>query len=168
MVKSVIHVSFFILILVTVTSRAPASKAVIHQTATSNLRTPTLAVAAVPFCKPTFDDGVSPTYKPNTPERTIVGHGRVVTGVVLSGADCKPIAHAKLEFWPEEGNLGHPESARATFYTDQTGHYRFECNMPDHIHMRISAPGYKTIGVNSYHPNGASEGTFDIVLEPEH
>jgi protocatechuate 3,4-dioxygenase beta subunit len=72
-----------------------------------------------------------------------------------------------LEFWPEEGNSGHPDSSRATFYTDETGHYRFECNMPDHIHMRISAPGYKTIGVNSYHPNGAAQGEFNIVLEPE-
>ena len=137
------------------------------ETATSNLITPTAAVTAVPFCKPTVDDGVSPSYVPNAPERTVVGHGHVVAGVVLSSADCRPIMHAKLEFWPEEGNLGHPDSSRATFYTDETGHYRFECNMPDHIHMRISAPGYKTIGVNSYHPDGAATGTFDIVLEPE-
>lgn len=96
-----------------------------------------------------------------------MGHGHVITGVVLSSVDCKPITHAKLEFWPEEGNLGHPDSSRATFYTDESGYYRFECNMPDHIHMRISAPGYETIGVNSYHPNGATQGTFDIVLKPE-
>lgn len=45
--------------------------------------------------------------------------------------------------------------------------YRFECNLPEHIHMRISASGYKTIGVNSDHPEGKAEGGFDIVLEPE-
>ena len=118
-------------------------------------------------CKPTLDDGVSPSYKPNAPERTIVGHGHVLTGVVLSSLDCQPIAHAQLEFWPEEGDLGHPDSSRATFFTDENGRYRFECNLPDHIHMRISAPGYHTIGVNSYHPNGQAEGTFDIVLVPE-
>ncbi len=33
--------------------------------------------------------------------------------------------------------------------------------------MRISAEGYRTIGVNSYHPNGAVEGTMDFVLVPE-
>jgi hypothetical protein len=33
--------------------------------------------------------------------------------------------------------------------------------------MRISAPGYRTIGVNRYHPEGKAEGIFDIVLEPE-
>jgi protocatechuate 3,4-dioxygenase beta subunit len=91
----------------------------------------------------------------------------VLTGVVLSSADCQPIAHAKLEFWPEEEELGHPDSSRATFFTDQNGHYRFECTPPEHIHMRISAEGYRPIGVNSYHPNGQSEGTFDIVLQPE-
>ncbi|HZM23023.1 MAG TPA: carboxypeptidase regulatory-like domain-containing protein [Anaerolineales bacterium] len=110
---------------------------------------------------------MSPSYKPNTPERTIVGRGHVVTGVVLSSVDCKPIPNAKLEFWPEEAGLGHPDSSRATFFTDQNGHYRFESNLPEHIHMRVSAPGYKTIGVNSYHPEGQAMGTFDIVLEPE-
>lgn len=118
-------------------------------------------------CQPTLDDGVSPSYKPNTPERTVVGRGHVVTGVVLSSVDCKPIPNAKLEFWPEEAGLGHPDSSRATFFTDQNGHYRFESNLPEHIHMRVSAPGYKTIGVNSYHPEGQAMGTFDIVLEPE-
>jgi protocatechuate 3,4-dioxygenase beta subunit len=91
----------------------------------------------------------------------------VVTGVVLSSTDCRPIAHAKLEFWPEEQGLGYPDSSRATFFTDQDGSYRFECNLPDHIHMRISAEGYRTIGVNSYHPNGQAEGILDIVVQLE-
>lgn len=86
---------------------------------------------------------------------------------MLSSADCNPIANAKLEFWPEEEGLGHSDSSRAIFFTDKDGRYRFECNLPEHIHMRISAPGYRTIGVNSYHPEGKAEGTFDIVLEPE-
>jgi len=129
--------------------------------------TPTVLNTPRPTCKPTFDDGVSPTYIPNAPERTVVGKGLVVTGVVLSSKGCLPIAHVKLEFWPEEEGKGHPDSSRATFYTDENGRYRFECNPPDHIHMRISVPGYKTIGVNSYHPNGKAEGTFDIVLEPD-
>lgn len=166
MVKSVICVGLFILI--GVTSCAPARQVAVTETPGLNPATATIPATALASCKPTLDDGVSPSYVPNAPERTIVGHGHVVMGIVLSGTDCKSIVHVKLEFWPEEGNLGHPDSSRATFYTDETGHYRFECNMPDHIHMRISAPGYKTIGVNSYHPNGAAIGTFNIVLEPEH
>jgi len=136
-------------------------------TATSIQSIPTSITAETHSCKPTLDDGVSPSYISNAPERTVVGRGHVVTGVVLSSVDCKPIPNAKLEFWPEEEGFGHPDSSRATFFTDQEGRYRFECNLPDHIHMRISVPGYRTIGVNSYHPEGQAEGTFDIVLEPE-
>jgi protocatechuate 3,4-dioxygenase beta subunit len=127
----------------------------------------TSTVAPARSCRPTLDDGVSPSYKPDTPERSVVGKGHVLTGIVRSSVDCQPIANAKLEFWPEEAALGHPDSSRATFHTEENGSYSFECNLPEHIHMRISAPGYRTIGVNSYHPEGSAEGVFDIVLVPE-
>jgi protocatechuate 3,4-dioxygenase beta subunit len=143
---------------------APADAAV---TATSVRTTPTAINTQLSSCTPTLDDGVSPSYKPETPERNVVGKGHVLTGVVRSSVDCQPIANAKLEFWTEEAGLGHPDSSRATFFTDQEGSYRFECNPPEHIHMRISAPGYRTIGVNSYHPSGSTEGFLEIVLIPE-
>ena len=128
---------------------------------------PTRIVTPSRSCRPTIDDGVSPSYKPNAPERTVVGQGHIVTGAVLSSLDCSPISNAKLEFWPDEEGLGHPDSSRATFFTDSNGRYRFECNPPAHIHMRVSAPGYRTIGVNSYHREGQADRTFDIVLVPE-
>ena len=78
-----------------------------------------------------------------------------------------PADHARLELWPEEGQRGHPDAWRATLFTDQDGRYRFECHPPDHIHMRISAPGYRTIGVNTYHPDGQSAGGLDLVLAPQ-
>jgi len=115
-------------------------------------------------CIPTFDDGVSPSYKPDAPIRSTVGKGHILTGVVLSSIDCMSIQYAKIELWPEYPDLGHPDEFRSTIYTDAEGKYRFECNLPEHIHMRISAPGFVTIGQNSYHPNGKTEGTFDIVL----
>lgn len=118
-------------------------------------------------CPPTHDDGVSPSYVPNAPERSVVGHGHVLTGYVLSSTNCLPIPNAKLEFWTEEAGLGHPTSARATLFTDANGFYRYESNLPEHIHMRISAEGYHTIGVNSYHPDGAPQGSMDFVLAPE-
>ena len=160
---------FLIICTLIVTSSACASapQVSVDPTLTAMPATPTTLAPLARSCRPTLDDGISPSYKPDAPERTVVGEGHVLTGVVISSVDCKPIANAKLEFWPEEAALGHPDSSRATFFTDQHGEYRFECNPPEHIHMRISAPGYHTIGVNSYHANGAAEGTFDIVLEPE-
>jgi protocatechuate 3,4-dioxygenase beta subunit len=127
---------------------------------------PTAPQKSIASCKATQDDGISPSYKPDAPVRNIVGHGHILTGVVLSSRDCTPIANAKLEFWPEVEEKGHPDEQRATFYTDDQGRYRFESDIPDHIHMRISADGYKTIDNNQYHPEGRTEGVFDIVLRP--
>lgn len=166
MVRKWFRVLLFLLLLSLSSACAPAAVTPALPTNTSVPTVITTPSSQVRSCKPTLDDGVSPSYVANTPERTIVGHGHILTGVVLSSVDCQPIAHAKLEFWTEEEGLGHPDSSRATFFTDEQGRYRFECNSPEHIHMRISADGYKTIGVNSYHPNGAEEGTLDIVLEP--
>ena len=124
-------------------------------------------VSPVQNCTPTYDDGVSPSYQPDTQIRSVVGQGHMLTGVVLSRTDCQPIPNAKLEFWPEEAGLGHPDSSRATLFTDSNGQYHFGCNPPEHIHMRISAEGFHTIGVNSYHPEGAREGIMNFVLVPE-
>jgi hypothetical protein len=166
-VKNRARFVFAILLLILSNACAPSTPTPVRATDIPVLATATISSSRVASCKPTLDDGVSPSYIPNTPERTVVGHGHVLTGAVLSSVDCQPIAGVKLEFWTEEEGLGHPASSRATFFTDEKGQYRFECNMPEHIHMRISAEGYRTIGVNSYHPNGVTEGTFDIVLEPE-
>lgn len=164
MTRKLLHV--FLMTLLMVGMNACTSPQLTSVPATSLVVQPTIAptVRVLRSCTPTLDDGVRPSYKPDTPERNVVGSGHVLTGVVLSSVDCQPIPNAKLEFWPEEAGLGHPDSSRATFYTDEAGRYRFECNQPEHIHMRISAPGYKAIGVNSYHPGSAPEGTFDIVL----
>jgi len=167
MVKTENLLHFFLILLFAGSACAPTQQNSIEETATLNSIHPTSTANPSRSCKPTLDDGVSPSYQPDAPERTVVGKGHVVTGIVLSSADCQPIATAKLEFWPEEEGLGHPDSSRATFFTDQDGRYRFECNLPEHIHMRISAPGFRTIGVNSYHPEGQAEGTFDVVLEAE-
>lgn len=118
-------------------------------------------------CTPTIDDGLSPSYKPDAPVRSVVGQGHLLSGIVLSSRDCSPVPGAQIELWPEYPDQGHLDEARATIFTDNEGRYRFQCNPPEHIHMRISAEGYRTIAQNSYHPNGAPEGTFDIILEPE-
>lgn len=134
-------------------------------THTPNASVPTVTAGALALtCKLTLDDGLSPSYKPNAPFRSVVGHGHILSGVVLSSRDCKPIANAQIELWTEYAGRGHPDEARATLFTDSLGRYRFECDLPEHIHMRISAPGYIPIAQNSYHPEGQAEGTFNIVL----
>ena len=128
---------------------------------------PTQTTVITSHCTPTWADELSPTYKPDAPVRSVVGHGHILTGTVRSSVNCAPIPGAKLELWPEGPDGGHPDEYHSTVFTDTSGAYRFECNPTDHIHMRISAPGYRTIASNAYHTQGQPEGVFDIVLEPD-
>ena len=146
----------------------PAAPTSVSPTAalTPSLTASPTAVAASQ-CTPTFGDELSPSYKPDAPVRSVVGYGHILTGIVRSSADCAPIPDAKLELWSEEPGMGHPDEYRATVFTDSSGAYRFECNPTDHIHMRISAQGYRRIASNAYHTGGQPKGVFDIVLEPD-
>ena len=149
----------------------PLSTAAPTRTVPTEALTPSLpaarTVAASSQCAPTLGDELSPSYKPDSPVRSVVGQGHILTGVVRSSVDCAPIPNVKLELWPEEPGVGHPDEYRSTVFTDGSGAYRFECNPTDHIHMRISAQGYHSIASNAYHPEGQPEGIFDIVLEPD-
>jgi DNA-binding beta-propeller fold protein YncE len=121
-------------------------------------------------CGATHDDSdvdAGGGFIPEAPERQGVGKGLVLTGRVLSSRDCSPIAGVKLEMRPEMNN-DHPTAQRATLYTDVSGRYRFESNFPEHIHMRVSAHGFKAIIANGYHTTpGKSIDSFDIVLVPD-
>ena len=139
---------------------------------------PTLTLAPTPgvlpsptapqaSCIPTTNDEPGPI-GPGAPERNVVGHGHILRGTVRSGADCAPIARAMLELVPADLHDEHHAATRATLFTNADGAYTFECDPPQHIHMRISAPGYRTIYNNSYHPRpDAATGLFDIVLAPD-
>ncbi len=140
---------------------------VVPATPGSILSSPLTTPLVIASCTPTHDDITSPTYHSGAPVRSVVGHGHVVTGVVKSSRDCMPIAHAKLEMWAVGPNDAHPEEFRATLFTDQSGAYRFESNPTEHLHMRITIPGYFSIFSNAYHPGSRTEGVFNIVLRPD-
>lgn len=123
-------------------------------------------------CQPTEPDAMGPFYKPGAPERASVGQGYVLSGVVKS-TTCNPIAGAQLEFWLAAPDGNCDDDHRASLFSDDSGRYRFESNFPPkysfrppHIHMRISAPGYKTLVTQHYPQEGQSHGTFDLILEP--
>jgi len=42
---------------------------------------------------------LGPFYEPDAPVRTSVGSGYVLSGAVLTAAECKPIRNAHIEFW---------------------------------------------------------------------
>jgi protocatechuate 3,4-dioxygenase beta subunit len=129
--------------------------------------------AAGTQCNPTPSDSLGPFYKADTPVRTSVGKGYKLSGVVKSAADCNPIANARVELWLTNPGGDYDDDHRATLYSDDTGAYSFESNFPPgysgrppHIHIKISADGFKTLATQHYPGTGNKNSIFDIVLVP--
>ena len=130
-------------------------------------------VDAVPACPPTRSDALGPFYTPGAPVRDRVGQGHVLTGVVKSSRDCRPLGGARIEFWLAGPRGDYGDAWRATVAADREGRYRFESHFPppyagrpSHIHVRVSTPGHRVLVTQYYPPAGAREDRFDLVVEP--
>jgi protocatechuate 3,4-dioxygenase beta subunit len=128
---------------------------------------------SVKKCKPTPADYLGPYYESDAPLRSSVGKGYNLEGVVMSSTDCSPIANARIEFWLTNPAGLYDDAHRSTIFSDGTGEYSFESNFPPaysgrppHIHVRISAEGFKTLATQHYPTHGQTSGEFDIVLVP--
>jgi protocatechuate 3,4-dioxygenase beta subunit len=125
-------------------------------------------------CTPTPPDELGPFYTPNAPERTSVGKGHVLTGTVRSSSDCSPIERARIEFWLAGPDGKYDDDHRATIFSDKLGVYTFESNFPpryssrpSHIHIKVTAQGYKTLITQYYPASGQTKGEFDLVITLE-
>jgi protocatechuate 3,4-dioxygenase beta subunit len=103
-----------------------------------------------------------------------VGKGYVLSGVVKSSLDCAPVKEAGIEFWLAGPNKKYDDEHRAVLSSDGSGAYRFESNFPPgyfgrppHIHIRVSAKGFRTLVTQHYPLEGRTGGIFDLVLVPE-
>lgn len=124
-------------------------------------------------CKPTSQDALGPFYKPNAPLRTSVGKGYVLSGLVKSSKDCSPIGGARIEFWLAGSDRQYDDDHRAAMLSDKSGAYRFESNFPPgysgrppHIHIRVTADGFKTLVAQHYPIKNQTQATFDLVMIP--
>jgi protocatechuate 3,4-dioxygenase beta subunit len=97
----------------------------------------------------------------------------VLTGVVLSALDCRPIARARVELWQANRNGTYTRAGSATVFADRTGRFRFEGpfppsyeGRPGHIHMRIFARGHEPLLYRYVPPRGSRRGNVRLVLEP--
>ncbi len=123
-------------------------------------------------CTPTTPDMLGPFYKPNAPLRTSVGRGYILKGTVRS-TDCSSVSQAKIELWLANPDGIYDDDHRATIMSDSSGFYRFESNVPTpytgrppHIHLRVTADGFKELVTQHYPEAGKTEATFDLVLVP--
>ncbi len=124
-------------------------------------------------CAPTRADSLGPFYEPGAPFRQKVGKGYVLTGRVLSLRACKAVRGARIEFWLANPEGEYDDAHRSTVRTGVKGTYRFESNRPvpyagrpPHIHVRVGAPGLRTLVTQHYPRPGASRAVFNLVLRP--
>jgi protocatechuate 3,4-dioxygenase beta subunit len=124
-------------------------------------------------CEPTPADYLGPFYKAGAPVRSRVGKGYQLTGLVISSADCTPIAEAVIELWLTGPDGSYDDDHRATIFSNDSGQYQFESNFPPgysgrppHIHIRVSANGFRTLATQHYPEAGHEAGEFNLVLVP--
>ena len=131
-------------------------------------------------CKPTAPDMLGPFYVPDAPLTKHLaapqeaGERLVISGRVVGGPDCVPLAGAVVEVWQASasgryyfpGAEGGPEHAhyllRGQILTDHEGHYSFETVLPaaydlgdghfrpPHIHFRVTHPNYLPLVTQLY------------------
>ena len=124
-------------------------------------------------CKPTPDDGAGPFSRVTPPMRAKIGTGHVLTGVVLSALDCKPIRGARVEFWQANRQGVYTRASSGAVVTNAAGRFRYEGPRPvsysgrsPHIHIRVVARNHEVL-VTRYEPRGRSRGTIRLVLRPQ-
>jgi protocatechuate 3,4-dioxygenase beta subunit len=124
-------------------------------------------------CRATPSDGAGPFGRGTPPQRAKIGTGHVLTGVVLSAVDCKPLARARVELWQANRSGTYLRARSGTVFTDGTGRFRFEGpppvsyeGRPPHIHLRVFARGHEVLLSRYVRSPGARRGSVRLVLEP--
>jgi protocatechuate 3,4-dioxygenase beta subunit len=129
--------------------------------------------AAAAGCPATVTDAFGPFGRGSPPLRASIGTGHVLTGVIVSSVDCRPIPGARVELWQSNKQGSYVRALSATVLADRNGRFRFEGpypaayeGRPAHIHLRVVARGYETL-LSRYEPHGARRGTLRLVLLPQ-
>lgn len=135
--------------------------------------TATLA-SAQSACAPTKADMEGPFYKAGAPVRTETGQGLVVAGAVRSAGACAPIAGARVEWWQANPGGVYDDAHRGALVSGEGGRYRFSTSFPPpysgrpaHVHIKVFAPGHRTLTTQLYPRVGQTELTSDFVLTKE-
>jgi protocatechuate 3,4-dioxygenase beta subunit len=126
---------------------------------------------AASSCRPTPPDSLGPFYEPGAPVRSKVGSGYVLAGRVLAARTCRAIPKARIELWVANADGEYDDAHRATVFAGRRGGYRFESNRPPaygtrppHIHLRVSARGYRPLVTQHYPKRARTSADFNLVL----
>jgi protocatechuate 3,4-dioxygenase beta subunit len=133
------------------------------------------APLSVANCPATGGGMLTAENDPPLPERSVVGEGYVLTGVVRDASTCLPIANARISFWMANAEGVYDGEHEGMLHTNQQGAYRIQSDPPGnygpsaHVHLNISAPGYQGLETEFMLADGTGEGSdlFEITLTPE-
>ena len=133
-----------------------------------------LASAATPLCAPTPPDSLGPFYEPNAPERNSTGQGLSISGIVRSARDCHALGGARIEWCSANAQGDYAAAHRATQQAGADGQYHYITDFPGrypgrppHLHVRITAPGHRTLVTQVYPQQAQTALSVDLVLVPE-
>jgi protocatechuate 3,4-dioxygenase beta subunit len=129
--------------------------------------------------KPTERQTEGPFFKPQSPERNSLVEGKagaLLLGGRVLGPDCKPVAHALLDFWHADERGQYDNQGfhfRGHQFTDSDGRYRLETIIPAeypgrarHIHVKVQRPGGRILTTQLYFPNNPGN-QYDDIFRPE-
>jgi protocatechuate 3,4-dioxygenase beta subunit len=135
------------------------------------------AVAGAPAanqCEPTPEDAFGPFNQGTPPLRAKIGTGHVLTGVVLSSLNCRPLRGAQVQLWQSNRKGRYTRATSGTVITNGAGRFRFEGPYPPsyerrepHIHIRVFARGYEPLLARYVPAAGARRGSVRLVLVPD-
>jgi protocatechuate 3,4-dioxygenase beta subunit len=124
-------------------------------------------------CKPTPEDAFGPFTRVTPPFRAKIGTGHILTGVVLSALDCKPVRDARVEFWQSNKAGVYTRATSGSVRTNAAGRFQFEGprpvsyeGRPAHIHIRVIAKFHELL-LTRYEPHGSRRGSIRLVLVPQ-
>lgn len=133
--------------------------------------------AVAQACRITPRQTEGPFFKPRSPERVSLTAGQAAPSLILVGRvlgkDCRPVAHALLDFWHADEAGEYDNSGfrfRGHQFTDADGRYRLETILPGsypgrtrHIHVKVQARGGPVLTTQLYfpgEPRNARDGLF--------
>jgi protocatechuate 3,4-dioxygenase beta subunit len=106
--------------------------------------------------------------------RESTGRGLMISGKVKSAGSCAPIPAARLEWWQANSEGRYDDEHRGALLTASDGSYRFETDFPPgyygrppHIHLKVFAPGHRTLTTQIYPEDGRKLIAIDLILKTD-
>ena len=121
-------------------------------------------------CKATEQMSMGTHHKPITQQKTDIGQGLHIQGIVLSAEDCSPVENARIEHWQTNSNGQYVDELRAYLLSDANGIFEFETEWPGapipHIHFVVQAEGHNKLATQWVGSEIIENINLELILVP--